>query len=474
MMTFGKSIYSKLFLSHVLAVFLVSGSIGTFFYSRASQSILVGLQERLKATAAMVSWTIDADTLRHIRTREDVNDPQYQHTLAQLRALKRMNTDISFLYIMRIEDGRVLFVVDSDESDAQAMPGHEYSAVVPTLLHGFLGVTVDDAPTDDDWGSFLSSYAPLRGSHGDFLVGVDMRADAIQEKYENLRISALISVIASILLAFLFARMLSTRFMTPINMTIRGCSDMASGKLETRIPLNANDGFDQLLTAFNSMADTLSTAEKVKNETFEALNQSRNELSIRVEQRTSDLKEMNDKLSNEVAMRLVAQKALEEAASVDMLTRLWNRRFMIDRLEQEINRFKRSQSPFTILMMDLDHFKEINDCRGHAAGDAILEETAMRMKSMLRSQDAACRWGGEEFLILLPDTTPEQGALVAEKLRSRMADAPYFVIGEAVTLTASFGVTGYDGQLEALDIVATADKAMYEAKKKGRNRVEAL
>ena len=471
-MLLRNSIYVKLFISHFLAVFIISGGISIFLYTRASDSLHFGLQERLQSSAALISLTLDANDIRHIRSQEDVDDPAYIQALGQLRAMKRVNHDIAYLYIMRIEGGRVFFVVDSDETDGQAMPGYEYTLVVPNLLRGFHSVTVNDTIVSDEWGAFLMSFAPIKNGNGEFLLGVDMRADDVQEKYRDLRISALISLLVALVLAFFLARFIAGRFMPPINLAIKGCTDIAAGKFNTHIDLRTNDELAHLLTAFNDMAAALNAAEKLKNDTFAELKQSRDELETRVEQRTSDLKEVNDRLSNEIAMRLVAQQALHEAATTDTLTRLWNRRATIERLEHEIARSKRTKNSFTVMMMDLDHFKNINDTKGHSAGDAILEETALRMRSMLRSQDLAARWGGEEFVILLPDTSAEQGQIVAEKLRCRLADSPYFHNGEAIYVTASFGVAQYDGLSEVMAVVNAADKAMYDAKKNGRNRVE--
>ncbi len=128
--------------------------------------------------------------------------------------------------------------------------------------------------------------------------------------------------------------------------------------------------------------------------------------------------------------------------------------------------------PFTVLAIDLDHFKSINDTKGHDAGDSILVEIGVRMKSMLRSQDAIARWGGEEFVILLPETELCCGRLVAEKIRRRIADAPFFSSGEEIEVTASFGVAEFGQESEIGQVLKAADDAVYAAKKKGRNRIE--
>jgi diguanylate cyclase (GGDEF)-like protein len=471
-MNFCMPIRAKLFLSHVMAVLLVSGSIGTYFYTSASESLMDGLKERLQASAALISQTLDADILRTVQSEADIAQPGYVEALQKLRALKRMNPDIAFLYVMRQEGEKILFVVDSDETEQQALPGAEYPHQIANLIKGFTGVSVDNDIVTDEWGSFLSGYAPIKNSRGEFLVGLDMRADKVRNKSENLRISGFLSLLASVALAFLFAKYLAARFTGPIRLVIDRCAAIAAGNLEQRtINVRTGDELDQLLNAFNHMSTTLSLAEQKKQEAFTALQRSRDELEIRVLQRTADLNEVNNKLSNEIAQRIIAQNALLEAATVDPLTRLFNRRAMMERFEHEAARCHRNHVPFTVIAIDLDHFKTINDTRGHEAGDSILIEIGVRMKSMLRSQDSIARWGGEEFVILLPETERCSGRLVAEKIRARIGNAPFYVNGNEIQITASFGVAEFDQEAEINQVLKAADEAVYAAKKAGRNRV---
>lgn len=466
------SIRLKLFFSHVLAVLLVSGSIGTYFYASAADSLMEGLKERLKSSAALISQMMDADELNDISTPEDTEEISYTRTLQTLRQLKRMNPDIAFLYVMRQEGEKIFFVVDSDESIEQAMPGQQYTAVTPGLVLGFTGVSVDKEISTDEWGSFLSGYAPLKNGRGKYLVGMDMRAEKVNSKYRDLRISGFCSLLASIALAFLFSRYLAARFTGPIDLAIARCTAISKGKLDEQIPLGTNDELEQMLRAFNDMSAALVQSEQVKQEAFTALQRSKDELEIRVRQRTSDLNEVNTKLSNEIAQRIIAQNELQEAAMIDPLTRLYNRRAMMERFEHETNRCDRNRMPFTILFIDLDYFKAVNDQLGHDAGDTILVETGIRLKSMLRSQDLVARWGGEEFVILLPETELCSGVLVAEKIRSRIGDTPFYAAGKAVEITASFGLSEYEPGSNVNLVLKMADEAVFLAKNKGRNRIE--
>jgi diguanylate cyclase (GGDEF)-like protein len=468
------SIRNKLFLSHLLIVVFITATIGVYFYIHAAENLLNCLKERLKSSAALVSPMIDAEELLHIRSAEDTARPEYQRNLSKLRTLCRTNPDIAFLYVMRREGEQVYFVLDSDETEQQALPGTEYRHRFPRLMQGFTSVMVDDRIVSDEWGSFLSGYAPIKHGNGQFLVGIDMRANEVTAKYQNLRISGAVSVLAAIGLAFFLARFLSHRFMVPINLTIARCASVAVGRLDDeRIAAQTHDEFDRLIEAFNDMLESLSASEQKTRAALASLNQAKEELEIRVRQRTQDLKEAHDQLSREVAERLVAQEALQEAAVLDPLTRLYNRRALQEKLENEAARSRRNLRPFVLILVDLDRFKSLNDSFGHDAGDNILMETALRMKSMIRRQDMIARWGGDEFVILLVETELKGGGIVAEKIRSRIADEPYYFAGQDIHLTASFGIAPYGGEPDLDRVIHAADSALYKAKRNGRNRVEA-
>ena len=157
----------------------------------------------------------------------------------------------------------------------------------------------------------------------------------------------------------------------------------------------------------------------------------------------------------------------------DALTGCFNRRHSMDVLDAELRRARRSRGTFSLLMFDLDRFKEINDRHGHLCGDAVLSQVAHRMKAVLRGSDLKCRWGGEEFLVLLPDTRLEPGARhVAEMLRRDLEEHPIYWNDQMVVITASFGIAEVLlGEDDSTAIIARADAALYQAKQLGRNRV---
>jgi len=171
-----------------------------------------------------------------------------------------------------------------------------------------------------------------------------------------------------------------------------------------------------------------------------------------------------------------AREALREQATKDWLTKLWNRSSILDILMRELARSERDVSPVSVALLDLDHFKAVNDTQGHYAGDIVLRETAIRMNESVRQYDSIGRYGGEEFLIVLPGCDISGAVSQAERLCGRIAGKPVSIGSTESRITASIGVTtslpGQNATPEAL--IKRADEALYQAKRRGRNRVESL
>ena len=156
------------------------------------------------------------------------------------------------------------------------------------------------------------------------------------------------------------------------------------------------------------------------------------------------------------------------------LTGCFRRKHALEVIDGELRRARRTQLPLALVMFDLDHFKEINDRFGHLCGDAVLAAVGQRMNAVLRGSDVKCRYGGEKFLILLPDTPLHGARHVAETLRRELEEHPVRWNGEPVVVTASFGLTPITpGEEDASAIIGRADAALYRAKEEGRNRVYA-
>lgn len=167
-----------------------------------------------------------------------------------------------------------------------------------------------------------------------------------------------------------------------------------------------------------------------------------------------------------------ARQRLGEMAATDQLTGLLNRRAVWPLLNHELQHAQRAGTPFSLILGDLDLFKKVNDTYGHSTGDLVLQETARRLGDALRRQDALCRWGGEELLILLPDTDIQGALQVAEKLRASMAGSEIMAGDTPIHQTISLGISSYQNDDNIDAVVRRADGALYQAKHKGRNRVE--
>jgi diguanylate cyclase (GGDEF)-like protein len=169
-----------------------------------------------------------------------------------------------------------------------------------------------------------------------------------------------------------------------------------------------------------------------------------------------------------------ALNSLTEQAMTDPLTGLYNRRFFWDALTREIAAAKRKRVPFSVIELDLDHFKRVNDAFGHDAGDTVLKEIAALLKASIRDSDIAVRHGGEEFAILLPETALSVAIERAERLRRALERHEVRYGAHTLYMTASFGVAESPaGQTDAAALMKTVDAAMYAAKAAGRNRVVA-
>jgi diguanylate cyclase (GGDEF)-like protein len=187
--------------------------------------------------------------------------------------------------------------------------------------------------------------------------------------------------------------------------------------------------------------------------------------ALAAQQQLTALSEANAKLRASAAERELEVARVRHSAHHDELTRLPNRVLLLDRLDQALARAQRQQKHLALLFLDLDRFKDVNDQWGHSAGDMLLRRVAKRLQACIRAGDTACRYGGDEFVLLLPDVDDEQQALdVAEKIRRRLAK-PCLIEDRSISVTASIGVAVYPVHARNQDeLIKRADFAMYLAK----------
>jgi len=199
------------------------------------------------------------------------------------------------------------------------------------------------------------------------------------------------------------------------------------------------------------------------------LNKYQHEFEHTVDERTNDLSLINTMLKEEIMERQKIEKELVHLATIDPLTSIPNRRKFDDVLHYELNRDSRYHNKLSMIFCDLDYFKLINDKYGHKIGDDILKEFTRLVLRNIRRTDVFARWGGEEFVLLLPETNIATATHAAEKLRIETENHEFAYVG---TMTASFGVTQFSDGDNETSFINRADDALYKSKEKGRNRVE--
>jgi diguanylate cyclase (GGDEF)-like protein len=273
--------------------------------------------------------------------------------------------------------------------------------------------------------------------------------DAMVSSVRHISRIILYSSIIAILLVSLWQILIVCK---PLNNLIDHISQITEGNLniEEFKAKSSQDEIGRLAKVFNQMHATIKRQ-------IQELNEHRELLEKEVKERTYELEQAN--------------KKLDLISRTDELTQLPNRRDMHRTIEKEVDRAKRFRKAFSVIFIDIDHFKDVNDTYGHAAGDAVLKSVASTIRSLLRKYDVLARYGGEEFLTLLPETELGDAAHVAERFRKNIENQTIFFGGQEIKVTITLGVAQFDSSQGAEKCIQLADKALYEGKEHGRNKV---
>lgn len=240
--------------------------------------------------------------------------------------------------------------------------------------------------------------------------------------------------------------------------------------VESLWPDSPQELWMRLLVASLFIALSLYARMLLKNEARarQALAAHQSELEAAIAARTRELQDNYRALQEEMAQRQHAQAQLELLATTDPLTRLYNRRKFEELLSHELERCRRHTSDFAVILFDVDHFKRVNDQHGHDVGDAVLEFFADIVRAQLRKSDVVARWGGEEFIALVPDADADTALAIADKLR-RTVQAGQFPRQQKVSISLGISLARRTDTIASL--IKRADEALYRAKQEGRNRV---
>jgi len=256
----------------------------------------------------------------------------------------------------------------------------------------------------------------------------------------RLRNLTLALVVTLLLIIGLAAYLLSLSLVRPLNRLTAGAGKVAGGDLDLDVPVSSRSEVGYLTEVFNDMV-------------------------ARLRQGREELASINETLRQK-------NVELHEISITDSLTGLYNRKHLMETLDREVGRSQRHSHSFSLMVIDIDHFKKYNDTYGHLAGDEVLSRLASVFKKSIRSSDYAARYGGEEFIIILPEIGPEQGVEAAERICRKVEEEIFSGDGESIKVTISVGVASYPQNGEdAESVIRNADEALYEAKELGRNRV---
>jgi diguanylate cyclase (GGDEF)-like protein/putative nucleotidyltransferase with HDIG domain len=416
----------------------------SLLYRESVSAIRKEAQANLASTALSASRLVDADIHSKIKDATDEAGKHYHVIQWRLRRFRELNPKIRHIYtlVRSSKPDELKFIVDVGVNPPLlAHVGCPWDVTDrPDVNNAFRRATTDPVIRRDKWGTWLSGYAPVRDSEGRTvaIVGLDMSADQLLRAEDTIRLSGVLAVLTAFVLATVLSLALSAKISKPIMQLTDATRQIADGNLDYTISIESNDEIGSLASSLNRM----------------------------------------------VASLRESQAGLLKRANTDGLTAMYNHRYFHERLGQELKRAIRYNRPLSLLMMDLDGFKVVNDNLGHPAGDAILRNFATVLASEIRDIDIAARYGGDEFAVILPETGIEEAVQIAERIRATVDERAHLTDGDSGEaggaghsnsdwkITLSVGVAECPTHARQRDaLVAAADIAMYHAKNVSQNAV---
>jgi diguanylate cyclase (GGDEF)-like protein len=449
----------RLFYTHLLVALLVAFGLGSYLHWAAEAELKAALDQRLIDSATLAAEAIGGGNWEAIRLPSDTQRGEYAELMQRLLTIVERNSAIERLLVARDDDGRLTAVADSLGATRGHAPGDSLAYAGQPALVG---------PTAVALGNF-NAVAPLHHTSGSYRMYLTIAADDIAGKLSELRLNSAVSFVLAVALALAMSIWLARSAQRVLRRFATRFREIAEGRLDQRLDLGGNDEFADLAVALDEMAARLENSRQEREGALDDAKAARDRLEQMVRDRSAELEKLNVMLRQEIEQRCQLEAALAEAAATDTMTRLLNRRGMVEALEHAAEQARRQRTAFIVAVLDIDHFKRVNDQHGHWVGDQVLIALGRRLKSSLRPTDAAGRWGGEEFVLLWPGLSITEGEQRANQLRESIATAPIYPEGPSISI--SIGIAEFTG-LDTLDrCISRADKALYRAKTEGRNRV---
>jgi diguanylate cyclase (GGDEF)-like protein len=318
--------------------------------------------------------------------------------------------------------------------------------------------------------SHLFAVVAIAGPFGAFVYWTAAQVVGA-DHLDTLRLYAALAFLVCVLAALLLSRILAGRLLARINDLTERCRALANGDPLPPRGAVPRDEFDNLSREFDAMAGRLRHSAADRERAHGALREANENLEQRVRERTAELENATAKLRREIENRVHVEALLAEAAMTDGLTGLLNRRAMLEMLEQAASRLRPGETGLGLIVADIDHFKQVNDEYGHDAGDRVLATVASRLRELSGDPQHVARWGGEEFLVLLPGVRMAMACQRAEAMRRDVAQS--HIDGVDLRVTLSLGVAEFSAGDKLEDCLRRCDQALYRAKDAGRNTVVA-
>jgi diguanylate cyclase (GGDEF)-like protein len=420
----------------LLYFFMNAVSIALFTYVITSnQASLISDLTRYQAKEVM------SLLVQNLRKLPEISDPQVDIG-QKLNALDTSFSRLVSHYAIFNKEG----VLRQSENKYQLKTDHLASGEKSRFLNEFSGM--DYFLQIDQSQKAMRFYIALENFGMTETFGVaELKIEEITKKFKSMYQQIAFTIAALSLLHLLFAYFIFRIVLLPIIRLQNATKKIARGDYDATVPITGSDEISDLAENFNRMTGTIRRTVQELEENVEIIRQSKEKMEL--------------------------------MANMDELMQIHNRRYVMNQLERLISIGLRYGNPLSAIMIDVDHFKSVNDDHGHHTGDLILQQVASRLKSHCRNSDILARYGGEELILVMPETELDSALTVAEKLRASIETEPFK--GEAdleLSITVSLGVAELTrinaekrGAVSVTDLLGVADAALYFAKENGRNQV---